>query len=307
MVGRFFDLLTSAMSAGRRGLLTPCGTRNGPLVWIHSPAWRQRNRKKSRCDDSPKSPQQNTGAKSPKQSPNGSLRDCHYANALTVSGSPKGLCETCCAQRERRDARPGHAASRPRTSPRRETLFRHVATDRAEQRARLHRQHRLEALCGVAGTDRPVCVCCKERRLWSLTFDHVHGGGNRERREAGNVATIRLVRDYYKQTGQWPTETFQVLCATCNHGRRVSGDGRCPHELEERGYGMSSQETKAIAGTLVRVFLAAVLAQFIAGGSDVFAVDGDGLRSIVSAGVAAVAVAAFNFVNPKDTRYGIGK
>lgn len=70
---------------------------------------------------------------------------------------------------------------------------------------------------------------------------------------------------------------------------------------------MSSQETKAIAGTLVRVFLAAVLAQFIAGGSDVFAVDGDGLRSIVSAGVAAVAVAAFNFVNPKDTRYGIGK
>ena len=68
---------------------------------------------------------------------------------------------------------------------------------------------------------------------------------------------------------------------------------------------MFNSETKAVLGTIVRVFVAAVLAQFIAGGADVFAVDGDGLRTIVSAGVAAAALAAFNWANPKDQRYGV--
>lgn len=68
---------------------------------------------------------------------------------------------------------------------------------------------------------------------------------------------------------------------------------------------MTTNELTKIGGTLIRVFAAAVLAQFIAAGGDVFAIDGNGLRTIVSAGVAAAAVAAFNWLNPSDQRYGL--
>lgn len=68
---------------------------------------------------------------------------------------------------------------------------------------------------------------------------------------------------------------------------------------------MTTNELTKIGGTIARVFLAAVLAQFIAQGGDVFAIDGDGLRTIISAGVAAAAVAAFNWFNPSDQRYGL--
>ena len=67
---------------------------------------------------------------------------------------------------------------------------------------------------------------------------------------------------------------------------------------------MTKEELNIIGGTLVRVFVAAVLAQFISGGADVFAVDGDGLRTIVSSGVSAAAVVAFNWLNSNDKRYG---
>jgi hypothetical protein len=68
---------------------------------------------------------------------------------------------------------------------------------------------------------------------------------------------------------------------------------------------MTTNELTKIGGTIARVFLAAVLAQFIAQGGDVFAIDGDGLRAIISAGAAAAAVAAFNWLNPSDHRYGL--
>ena len=65
-----------------------------------------------------------------------------------------------------------------------------------------------------------------------------------------------------------------------------------------------SQDVKSMLGTVARVFVAASLAQFIAGGSDAFALSGDALRAIVSSGVAAAATAAFNWLNPTDGRYG---
>lgn len=69
---------------------------------------------------------------------------------------------------------------------------------------------------------------------------------------------------------------------------------------------INKEHLNKAVGTFVRVFLAAVLAQFIAFGGDVFALDGDAVKTILSAGVAAVAIAAFNALNPKDNRYGIG-
>lgn len=63
---------------------------------------------------------------------------------------------------------------------------------------------------------------------------------------------------------------------------------------------------KGIVGTLVTVFVVAVLSQFIALGGDVFAVDKTGLKALVSAGALAVAAALVAYFNPADARYGIG-
>ncbi len=68
---------------------------------------------------------------------------------------------------------------------------------------------------------------------------------------------------------------------------------------------MTTQETRALAGTLARVFVAAILAQFIANGADVFAIDGDGARTLLSSGIAAAAIALYNALNPNDHRYGV--
>ena len=68
---------------------------------------------------------------------------------------------------------------------------------------------------------------------------------------------------------------------------------------------MTTQETRALAGTLLRVFVAATLAQFIANGADVFAVDAQGARALLSSGIAAAAIALYNALNPADHRYGV--
>lgn len=182
-----------------------------------------------------------------------------------------------------------------------------MTEDQTRERRRLARERRrVEALCGIAGSDRPACACCGFAEIWGLTFDHRHGGGTQHRLENAKAPTVQLVRGARKQTGAWPTDVFQVLCALCNHGRRVSPDGRCPHE--QRGeVKMSRDEIKQIAGTVVRVFVAATLAQFLAGGADVFAVSADAAKTIVASGVAAAALAVFNYVNPRDDRYGASK
>jgi hypothetical protein len=68
---------------------------------------------------------------------------------------------------------------------------------------------------------------------------------------------------------------------------------------------MTTQETRALAGTLLRVFVAAILAQFIANGADVFAIDTDGAQTLISSGIAATAIAFYNALNPNDHRYGV--
>ena len=91
-------------------------------------------------------------------------------------------------------------------------------------------QYRLEALKGLCG-GTPRCVCCGEKRLWSLTIDHINGGGTKERQVSHS--TVTLVRRAWRASGEWPRHTFQVLCATCNHGKRIAGEvGHCPHKNE---------------------------------------------------------------------------
>jgi hypothetical protein len=56
----------------------------------------------------------------------------------------------------------------------------------------------------------------------------------------------------------------------------------------------------------IKVFVSVVLGLFLADGADVFSVDASDLRLWLSAGFVAVIPLVVNYINPNDTRYGIG-
>jgi len=69
---------------------------------------------------------------------------------------------------------------------------------------------------------------------------------------------------------------------------------------------MSKQEALQIGKTLLTIFLSSALAAFIGLGINIFDITLEGWKGIAGAAIASVAVATFNYLNPKDTRYGIG-
>ena len=69
---------------------------------------------------------------------------------------------------------------------------------------------------------------------------------------------------------------------------------------------MSKAEALQVTKTLLTVFLSSALAAFIGLGINIFDITLEGWKGIAGAAIAAVAVAALNYLNPKDTRYGIG-
>ena len=66
-----------------------------------------------------------------------------------------------------------------------------------------------------------------------------------------------------------------------------------------------SKGTKAVLASWGRSFLAACLAQFIALGSGVFDLNGDAVKTIVAAGLAAVVPVILRWLNPKDAAFGV--
>jgi hypothetical protein len=69
---------------------------------------------------------------------------------------------------------------------------------------------------------------------------------------------------------------------------------------------MSKEEALQVTKTLLTIFISSALAAFIGLGINVFDISLEGWKGIAGAAIASVAVAAFNYLNPKDTRYGIG-
>jgi hypothetical protein len=55
----------------------------------------------------------------------------------------------------------------------------------------------------------------------------------------------------------------------------------------------------------VVVFVATVLTLFMASGLDVFSISWTDAQAWIAAGIAAVVPLVFNWLNPKDDRYGI--
>jgi len=66
------------------------------------------------------------------------------------------------------------------------------------------------------------------------------------------------------------------------------------------------EQVKQIVYTLLRVFIGALLGFVIASGLNVVDMSWVDWKPAIGAAIAAVLVAAFNFINPKDGRYGIG-
>jgi uncharacterized membrane protein YadS len=69
---------------------------------------------------------------------------------------------------------------------------------------------------------------------------------------------------------------------------------------------MSKEEALQVTKTLLTIFISSALAAFIGLGINIFDISLEGWKGIAGAAIASVAVAAFNYLNPKDTRYGIG-
>lgn len=69
---------------------------------------------------------------------------------------------------------------------------------------------------------------------------------------------------------------------------------------------MTMEEAKRIAYTLIRVFVGAVIGFVLANALNILDLSWSNYEPAVVAGISAVLVAAFNYLNPGDTRYGAG-
>lgn len=69
---------------------------------------------------------------------------------------------------------------------------------------------------------------------------------------------------------------------------------------------MNKEELLQVTKTLLTIFVSSALAAFIGLGVNIFDVTLEGWKGVAGAAIAAVCVAAFNYLNPRDTRYGLG-
>lgn len=72
------------------------------------------------------------------------------------------------------------------------------------------------------------CYCCGEDTLLFLTVDHINNDGHEEKWPNGTRITGRHL--YSKLVSRGFPPTYQILCANCNHGKRMN-NGVCPHEM----------------------------------------------------------------------------
>lgn len=66
------------------------------------------------------------------------------------------------------------------------------------------------------------------------------------------------------------------------------------------------EQAKRITYTLLRVFFGAVIGFALANALDILNFSWTNWKPAVVAGISAVLVAGFNYLNPGDTRYGAG-
>ncbi len=73
-----------------------------------------------------------------------------------------------------------------------------------------------------------ACVCCGESEMLFLSLDHIHGGGNEDRKVRGSGVKL-----YTKLRKAGYPGGFQVLCFNCNMAK--GSFGTCPHKEDRVG------------------------------------------------------------------------
>lgn len=68
------------------------------------------------------------------------------------------------------------------------------------------------------------CACCEEANIKLLCIDHIHGGGNKERKKEG----IKGVKFYGLLRRRGFPKGYQTLCFNCNIGKALYII--CPHK-----------------------------------------------------------------------------
>lgn len=93
--------------------------------------------------------------------------------------------------------------------------------------SRKYRAKLKNQIMAAYGGSSPCCACCGETHREFLAVDHIHGGGNKHRREIGTLGW-----DFYKWLvdHKFP-EGFQLLCHNCNFAKS-HGACVCPHQKE---------------------------------------------------------------------------
>lgn len=85
---------------------------------------------------------------------------------------------------------------------------------------------RLTVLRHYAGSDKPICNCCKETTYQFLALDHIYGGGTQHREASGSKYIMSaLISEGFP-------EGYQVLCHNCNQAKGFYG--KCPHQWTKK-------------------------------------------------------------------------
>ncbi len=87
---------------------------------------------------------------------------------------------------------------------------------------RNRRQIRIQAIQHYGGK----CVCCGEKNLFFLSFDHIDGGGTQHRKKS---PLARNSLGKWLRINNYPSN-YQILCHNCNMGTHLN-KGICPHKV----------------------------------------------------------------------------
>lgn len=86
-----------------------------------------------------------------------------------------------------------------------------------------YRRVRAAVISGYGGK----CACCGESTPEFLTIDHIHGGGQEDRKLPGKKGGMGLY--WWLHLHGYPTDDYRLLCYNCNFAR--GHHGKCPHEV----------------------------------------------------------------------------
>ena len=141
---------------------------------------------------------------------------CKYGHAFDVKNTyynPNDGQRACRACKARIQSERYHAVRK--TSP--------AWVKKNSERIKMSRIAARERLFSKLGGQR--CACCGETIYEFLSFDHIHGGGSKERVRGGS--SLAWLRKWLRRDDV--QEVLQVLCHNCNQAKGYYGI--CPHAV----------------------------------------------------------------------------